>query len=62
MTLVIVGMVRGLHKAPLQVSVIVPLYIYPSEGAWDPLYTAYVNESCTLIAEYKNFLLSNFWS
>ena len=32
----------GVHKNKTQssptVSVIVPLYLYPSEGAWDPLY------------------------
>jgi hypothetical protein len=28
-------------KAPI-VSVILPLYIYPGEGAWTPVYTAYI--------------------
>jgi hypothetical protein len=27
------------HKAPPKVSVLVPLYVYPFPGAWDPLYT-----------------------
>ena len=33
------GITRALRK-PTKVSVIVPLYIYPDEGAWDPLYNA----------------------
>jgi hypothetical protein len=33
---------KFLHKNPPPTSIIVPLYIYPEEGAWDPLYTAYV--------------------
>jgi hypothetical protein len=40
--LIILGLVTGLRQPSDPVSVIVPLYLYPSEGAWDPLYTAYV--------------------
>lgn len=43
--LIVVGLIAfGISKAvrhPTNVSVIVPLYIYPNEGAWDPLYNAY---------------------
>jgi hypothetical protein len=28
-------------------SVIVPLYVYPSMGAWDTVYDMYVYPSCT---------------
>jgi hypothetical protein len=38
--LVSFGITRALKKST-NVSVIVPLYIYPNEGAWDPLYNAY---------------------
>ena len=33
------GITRALRR-PTKVSVIMPLYIYPDEGAWDPLYNA----------------------
>jgi hypothetical protein len=43
--LIIIGLIAfGIARAltqPTNVSVIVPLYIYPDEGAWDPLYNAY---------------------
>lgn len=38
--LIAFGITRALRR-PANVSVIVPLYIYPDEGAWDPLYNAY---------------------
>jgi hypothetical protein len=33
------GISKAVKKTPI-VSVILPLYIYPGEGAWDPVYTA----------------------
>ena len=38
--LIIWGIYKAVHKVAIGVAVILPLYIYPEPGSWDPLYSA----------------------